>query len=120
MNNIICKKTFWLNVGLSTFSVLGCLFYLFFQMGIEVVNKFELIFDFFFLVTPLTTVITFYKNQKGLINTVSIILNIIVLIIYSMFVLRIGHISVESLATLFVWSIPFIINVKQLRELRNV
>ena len=119
MNNIIYKKTFWLNVGLSIFSVIGCIFYLFFEMGIEVINKFEVIFDFFFLVTPITTVITFYNNGKGLINTVSIVLNIIVLVIYSMFVLRVGHISIESLSTMFILLIPFVINVKQLYKLRR-
>jgi hypothetical protein len=119
-SNIIYKKTFWMNVGLSIFSILGCLVYVFFLMGIEVVNKFEVVFDFFFLVTPILTVITFYKNEKGLINTISLVLNSIVLVIYSMFVLRIGHISVDSLLSLLIWSIPFIINVKQLRELRSV
>lgn len=120
MNQIQYKKTFWMNVGLSTFAILACLFYVFFLMGIEVVNKFEVIFDFFFLVTPISTVITFYKNEKGLINTISLFLNSIVLVIYCLFIIRLRHNSADSLLGLLIWSIPFIINVKQLRELRNV
>ena len=119
MKNITYKKTFWMNVGLSIFSILGCLFYLLFMMGIEVINKFDVIFDFFFLVASIMAVITFYKNEKALINTASLVLNIIILVIFSLFIIRLRHNSVESLLTLFVWSIPFIINVKQLRELRK-
>ena len=120
MNNIIYKKTFWMNVGLSIFSILGCLYYLIFEMGIEVVNKFEVIFDFFFLITPITTVIVFYKNEKGLLNTLSILLNIIVLVIYFLFFWKLRHESITSLSVMFLWMIPFIINLKQLRELRYV
>lgn len=120
MNNITFKKTYWMNVGLSIFSILGCIFYLFFQMGLDVINKFEVVFDFFFLVTPITTVIAFYKNGKGLINTFSIVLNIIVLVIYCLFFWNLRHESISSLSVMFLWMIPFIINLKQLRELRYV
>ena len=120
MNQIQYKKTFWMNVGLSTFSILACLVYVFFLLGIEAVNKFEVIFDFFFLVTPISTVITFYKNEKGLINTISLVLNSIVLVIYCLFLIRLRHNSVDSLLGLLIWSTPFIINVKQLYKLRKM
>ena len=118
-NNIIHKKTFWMNVGLSIFSILGCLYYLIFELGIEEINKLEIVFDFFFLITPIMTVITLYENESTIFNKISLFLNIIVLCIYFVIVWKLRHESITFMLPMFVWMTPFIINVKQLYKLRR-
>lgn len=119
MRDIQYKKMFWMNVVLSTFYVFGCLFYF---IGINDnsyrVNVFEIICDLFFVITPVFTVIAFYKS---IFVGTSLILNIFTSVIYigfvgSMLTIKLG--SIIDLITMLVVSIPFLVNVKVLYKIR--
>ena len=119
MKELQYKKMFWMNVVLSSFYGLTGLFY-FFGMNDNSyrVNFIEIISDLFFVITPIFTVITFFKST--FVKT-SLILNILTSVVYIGLVgstIIMGLSSMSDLIVLSVVSLPFLINVKVLYKIR--
>lgn len=114
------KKMFWLNVVLSIFYVLACAAYFLSNGNSYRVNLLEIISDFFFLITPIVTAVTFYKSI--LVRT-SLILNSFTSLIY---IALVGFVLIEGLGSIFDWvtlliiAAPFLVNVKQLYGLKRL
>jgi hypothetical protein len=121
MNKIIYKKIFWMNIGLSLFSLIIFLF--FFGINIDYVEaKLWLkLFNVFILITPLLSAITFYKNITHNLCVVTLFSNIIILAAFlSFIVMSFIQYSSDSIIFLVIWLIPFALNVKYLNELKKI
>jgi hypothetical protein len=120
MNKIIYKKVFWMNIGLSIFSIL--IFAMFFGINIDYVEAklWMKLLNVLILLTPILSAITFYKNNThtpcvlALITNISMLLSFLALIVMSAL-----NYSSDSIVFLLIWSIPLLLNVKCLNELRR-
>lgn len=118
MNHIKFKKTFWMNVVLTILAAFGCFMFFFINIDYVEARPSEKILNVLTLVTPILTMVTFYK---GLLQKVSLIFNILLLVTLALFTLRaVYHYPDYSISTGLIWMAPFLINVKKLRELNSV
>lgn len=109
------KKTFWMNVVLSVLFTFGCFIFFFFNIDYVEVRPSEKILNVISWITPILTAITLYN---GNLQKLSLIFNALVLVILSLFTLRaIYHYPEYSVITGLIWMLPFVINVKELKEL---
>ena len=121
MNKIIYKKIFWMNIGLSLFSLL--IFLVFFGVNIDYVEAklWMKLFNVFILLTPILSAITFYKNSTQNLCIVTLISNIIILVAFlSLIAMSALQNTSDSIIFLVIWLIPFALNVKYLNELKKV
>jgi hypothetical protein len=121
MNKIIYKKIFWMNIGLSLFSLL--IFLVFFGVNIDYVEAklWMKLFNVFILLTPLLSAITFYKNSTHILCVLALISNISILLAFlALIVMSALHYSSDSIVFLLIWSIPLFLNVKCLNKLKNI
>ena len=115
---IMQKKTFWMNAILAVLATLGCFIFFFLNIDYVEARPSEKILNILTLVTPILTMVTLYK---GNLQKLSVIFNILILFILALFTLRaIYHYPDYSIITGLIWMTPFIINVKQLRQLNAV
>ena len=120
MQNITYKKTFWMNVGLFLLFSLGL--FMFFFVNIDYVESkpIEKIMNVLLVLVPLLSLVTFYRNDQGLLLKVTLTVNILITLMVSWFLLRSAyHQSWDSVIFMLIWITPFVINVKQLNELKN-
>jgi len=123
MNNIVYKKTFWMNIGLSLFFTLGLFMFLFLNIDYVESRPSEKIMNVFLFIVPILSMITFYKNGQGLLLklTLILILNIGVLVLVCLFTLRsLYHQSWDSVIFMLILMTPFLFNVKQLIKLQRI
>ena len=121
MNKIIYKKIFWMNIGLSLFSLL--IFLVFFGVNIDYVEAklWMKLFNVFILLTPILSAITFYKNSTHNLYIVTLISNTIILVAFlSLIAMSALQNTSDSIIFLVIWLIPFALNVKYLNELKKI
>jgi hypothetical protein len=121
MFNCIHKKIFWMNIGLSIFSLL--IFVIFFGINIDYVEAklWMKIFNVLILLTPILSAITFYKNNTDTLCGLALISNISVLLAFlALIVMSALQYSADSIVFLLIWSSPLLLNVKCLNELRRI
>jgi hypothetical protein len=121
MINIIHKKIFWMNIGLSIFSFL--IFVMFFGINIDYVEAklWMKLLNVLILLTPILSAITFYKNNTHILCVLALISNILILLAFlALIVMSALHYSSDSIVFLLIWSIPLFLNVKCLNKLKNI
>lgn len=120
MSNINYKKTFWMNIVLSMFSLLGCVFFFFLNIAYIEARLSEKILNLTLLLAPSLTAIALYKNDKKLLYTLAFALNILLSIMLLFFLLRaIQHKSLDSTIIMLIFSAPFLITLFQLDKIRK-
>ncbi len=120
MNKIIYKKLFWMNIGLSIFSLL--VFVIFFGVNIDYVEAklWMKLLNVLILLTPILSAITIYKNNTHTLCLLALITNISQLLSFlALIVMSALNYSSDSIVFLLIWSIPLLLNVKCLNELRR-
>lgn len=120
MNKIIYKKLFWMNIGLSIFSLL--VFVIFFGVNIDYVEAklWMKLLNVLILLTPILSAITIYKNNKHSLCLVALITNISMLLSFlALIVMSALNYSSDSIVLLLIWSIPILVNFKCLNKLRR-
>ena len=120
MNKIIYKKIFWMNIGLSLFSLL--IFVVFFGINIDYVEAklWMKLLNVLILLTPILSAITFYKNSTHTLCVLALISNISMLMSFlALIVMSALNYSSDSIVLLLIWSTPLLVNVKCLNELRR-
>lgn len=110
-----------MNVGLTMLFALGLFMFFFVNIDYVEARLPEKIMNVVLLIVPILSVITFYKNEQGLLLKLTLILNIGITVMVVLFTLRsLYHQSWDSVIFMLIWMTPFVINVKQLNKLRNV
>ncbi len=120
MNKIIYKKTFWMNIVLSVFFLLGMFFFLFINIDYVEARLSEKAFNVLISLTPILTAITLYKNDTKLLFKLTFILNIVVSVTVILFLIKaFKHQSIDMIIFMLAWLVPFLINVTQLNKIRK-
>jgi hypothetical protein len=115
---MIYKKTFWMNVILAILATLGCFMLFFVNIEYDEARTSEKILAIIMLITPILTMATFYKDS---LKKESLFFNILILFILGLFTFRSLYRYPEyPIIPVLIWMVPFIINVKQLREPSSV
>jgi hypothetical protein len=120
MSTVINKKTFWMNIVLSFFCLLGCLFFFFLNIDYVEARPSEKILNLTLLLAPSLTAIALYKNDKKLLCKIAFALNIVISIMLWLFLLKaIQHRSLDGVIIMLAFSAPFLVNVIQLNKIRK-
>lgn len=120
LKTIRYKKTFWMNIVLSVFFLLGMFFFLFVNIDYVEARLSEKVFNVLLSLTPILTAISFYKNNTKLLFRMTFVLNIIVSIAIGLFLIKaFKHQSIDMIIFMLVWIVPFLINVIQLNKVRK-
>ncbi len=117
MKHIEYKKTFWMNLVASLFTILGAFMFLYEYLE---VSKYEKVFNALFWMTPLITMATLYKNDKSILLTLSLLLNLVFSLFFGYFALNFIYIhQYLVIIPMLIVMIPFGINLKQLLKMRG-
>jgi len=117
MKNIVYKKTFWMNICLSLFCVLGLLIFFFVNIDYVEVKLPEKIINILFTITPILTAISLYRNDQGALLKLSLTLNVCVAIIVILIALRsFYHQLWDAVLPMLIWITPCIVNLVQLSK----
>ena len=121
MNNIIYKKTFWMNIVLSFLFLLGLFMFFFVNIDYVEARLSEKVMNIFLFIVPILSVITFYKNEHGFLLKLTLIMNVVVTVMIGLFTLRsLYHQSWDAIIFMVILMTPFLINVKQLIHLKKI
>lgn len=117
---MIYKKTFWMNVNLSFLAAFSCFMFFFVNIDYVEARLIDKVMSILFLLVPIFSVVTFYKNGHGYFYKITLLLNLIFSLMIAWFTLRtLFHQSWDSFIFMLVWMTPFVINVKQLINIKN-
>lgn len=121
MKKIQYKKTFWMNVNLSFLSIFSCFMFFFVNIDYVEARLIDKVMSILFLLVPLLSLVTFYKNDNSYFYKITLLLNLVFSLIIVWFILRsLYHQSWDALIFLLIWVTPFLINIRQLNKLKNV
>lgn len=109
-----------MNVVLSIFATFGA--FMFFWVNIDYVEirLYEKVFNILFWMTPVITMATLYKNDKNILLTLSLILNLVFSLVFGYYALNLIYIHhYLVIIPMLIVMIPFGINIKQLVRMKG-
>lgn len=120
MKKIQFNKTFWMNLNLSLLAIFTCFMFFFVNIDYIEARLIDKVMSILFLLVPIFSAVTFYKNNHGYFYKITLLLNLIFSLMIAWFALRnLYHHSWDSFIFMLAWMTPFIINVKQLIKTKN-
>ncbi len=107
-----------MNVAISVLFSTGAIFFFFLNIDYVEARLTEKVFNIIVVLTPILTAVTLYKNDSSKLCKTTFFSNIIVLIAYSLWILRVIHRGeLDAIITLVLFTAPFVINIAQLNSL---